>query len=43
MVWPNEDCSKLIYGTENEKTRHMMSELASDTEDTGEWIAKALF
>ena len=43
LVWPNEDWSKLIYGTEDEKTRRMMSELASDMEDTGGWIVKALF
>ena len=43
IVWPNEDWSKLIYGTEDDDTRQMIIELDADMEDTGGWIVKTLF
>ena len=43
LVWPNEDWSKLIYGSEDAKTRQKITELAAEMEDTGAWIVKTFF
>lgn len=43
LVWPNEDWSKLIYGTEDAETRQKIIELAAEMEDTGAWIVKTFF
>lgn len=43
LIWPNEDWSKLIYGTEDAETRQKIIELAAEMEDTGAWIVKAFF
>ena len=43
LVWPNEDWSKLIYGSEDNETRQKITELAIEMEDTGAWIVKTFF
>ena len=43
LWWPNEDCSKLIYGSHDKETIALIHELTVSMEDTGEWIVKTLF
>ena len=43
LWWPNEDWSKMIYGSHNKKTIELIRDLTVAMEDTGNWIARTLF
>ncbi len=43
LWWPNEDWSKLIYGSRDKKTIALIHDLTVAMEDTGNWIVKTLF